>query len=229
MTIHTMAPVPGLPDLVFTANAALIYRNRAVMSRFAHPQRRGEEAPNRRWFEENGFEIVELPPGMRFEGGGDALFCGETLFAGYQTRSDATAHQKVAEVLGVRVIPLELTDGRYYHLDACFCPLAPGVATYFPGAFDEYALSALEEHVPTLIAVEPDEAEQFACNSVVVGKAVVTNDGCPKLHERLCRIGYEPHATSIGEFLKAGGCAKCLTLRLDGDEAALWRHDVRNS
>ncbi len=35
--------------------------------------------------------------------------------------------------------------------------------------------------------------------------------------------GYEPRATPLDEFVKAGGSAKCLTLRLDGEEAAGWK------
>ena len=30
--------------------------------------------------------------------------------------------------------------------------------------------------------------------------------------------------TPLDEFVKAGGSAKCLTLRLDGEEAAAWKH-----
>ena len=42
------------------------------------------------------------------------------------------------------MLPLELVDPRFYHLDTCFCPLAPGVAIYYPGAFDEYGRSVLQ-------------------------------------------------------------------------------------
>jgi hypothetical protein len=35
--------------------------------------------------------------------------------------------------------------------------------------------------------------------------------------------GFSPVETPLGEFVKAGGSAKCLTLRLDGEEAASWR------
>ena len=34
------------------------------------------------------------------------------------------ALQEIGELLGCRVIPLELVEPRYYHLDTCFCPLA---------------------------------------------------------------------------------------------------------
>src|SRR5262245_53786531 len=36
-----LEPVAGLPDLVFTANAAMVYRRRAVVARFRYPQRQG--------------------------------------------------------------------------------------------------------------------------------------------------------------------------------------------
>ncbi|HZL91469.1 MAG TPA: amidinotransferase, partial [Pirellulaceae bacterium] len=68
-----------------------------------------------------------------------------------------------------------------------------------------------------------DEAQSFACNAVVAGKHVVTNTGCPGLHAALRSRGYEPIETPLSEFVKAGGSAKCLTLRLDGEEAAGWK------
>jgi N-dimethylarginine dimethylaminohydrolase len=74
--------------------------------------------------------------------------------------------------------------------------------------------------VGKLIPVADEEAASFACNAVVVGKTVVTNVGCPKLHADLSQNGFAPIGTPLGEFVKAGGSAKCLTLRLDGEEAA---------
>ena len=68
------------------------------------------------------------------------------------------------------------------------------------------------------------EAWNFACNAVVVGRTVVTNVGCPELHRELESRGYTPIATPLGEFVKSGGSAKCLTLRLDGEEAAGWKY-----
>lgn len=226
--IELLTAVAGLPDLVFTANAGLVYKGRVLVSRFRHPQRQGEEPIFREWFASHGFEIVQFDPrseggGSDFEGAGDALFCGDTLFAGYRMRSDATCHQQIGELLGVRVIPVELVDPRYYHLDTCFCPMAEDEAIWYPPAFDEYGRRAIEATVPKLIEVQQSEAESFACNAVVVGKQVFTNTGCPKLHATLRSRGYAPTATPLGEFVKAGGSAKCLTLRLDGEEAASWK------
>jgi N-dimethylarginine dimethylaminohydrolase len=222
-TISLVEPRPGLPDLVFTANAAIIYRDVAVLAHFRHRERQGEQPYFDAWLAGHSFRVERVPDDVYFEGAGDALFCGDTLFAGYRMRSDARGHQRIAELLGVRVIPLELVDPYYYHLDTCFCPLQRDTAIYFPGAFDDYGRQVLRELVPMLIEVEEAEARRFACNAVVVGKTVVTNTGCARLHEQLAERGFTPGETPLDEFVKAGGSAKCLTLRLDGEEAAAWK------
>jgi N-dimethylarginine dimethylaminohydrolase len=128
----------------------------------------------------------------------------------------------LGQELGKLVLPLELVNPHFYHLDTCFCPLAPGAAIYHPAAFDAYGRKVLEAHVPRLLAVEEAEAQRFGCNAVVVGRTVITNTGCEQLAAGLRSWGYEPVAVELDEFLKAGGSAKCLTLRLDGEEAAVW-------
>jgi N-dimethylarginine dimethylaminohydrolase len=223
VTVELLTAQPQLPDLVFTANAGLVFHRRFLSSRFRHEVRARESPFFDAWFAANGFTVEHLPENMYHEGAGDALFCGDTLFAGYRTRSDATAHHWVGEHFGVRVLPLELVNPRFYHLDTCFCPLAPGEALYFPDAFDDYGRRVLQTHVPNLIPVVEPEAHRFGCNAVVVGKTVVHNSRCPQLAAGLMAAGYRSIEVELDEFLKAGGSAKCLTLRLDGEEAAAWK------
>lgn len=220
--ISLVDPVPGLPDLVFTANAGLIYEDVAIMSHFRHDVRQREVPHFEAALERLGFRLEHVPADVFFEGAGDALFTGDTLIAGYRIRSDAAGHQWIGQRLGCRVIPVELVNPYYYHLDTCFCPLSPSEAIYFPDAFDDYGRRALEEVIESLIPVAQEEAARFACNAVVLGNHVVTNTGCEQLHQQLRGRGYVPHATPLGEFVKSGGSAKCLTLRLDGEDAALW-------
>ena len=80
----------------------------------------------------------------------------------------------------------------------------------------------IKQHVPKLYPVPEADAFRFGCNAVVVGKKVVTNSDCPGLHDILKKAGYTPISVELDEFLKAGGSAKCLTLRVDGEEAAVW-------
>lgn len=224
-TIERLEPVPGLPDLVFTANAGIVYHNLFLSSRFRFEVRQGETPCFDRRFVEMGFLVETLPEGMFFEGAGDALFCGETLFAGYRFRSDALSQQWIGERLGVETLPLELVDPRYYHLDTCFCPLSSDQAIYYPGAFDDYGRSVLAARVDRLIEVHADEAVSFSCNAVVVGRTVILNDVSPRLKRDLEANGYSVRATPLSEFIKAGGSAKCLTFRIDGEDAASWKRE----
>ena len=223
VTIELLDPRPGLPDLVFTANAGLIFHDLFLSSQFKHDVRAKESPVFDEWFHQHGFRVEHFPEDAYHEGAGDALFCGDVLFAGYRQRSDALSHQWVAQKLGVRCLPLELVNPRFYHLDTCFCPLAPGEALYFPDAFDAYGRRVLTTHIPKLIPVVEPEAHRFGCNAVVVGKTVVHNSRCSQLAEDLTKAGYKSIEVELDEFLKAGGSAKCLTLRLDGEEAASWK------
>ena len=51
---------------------------------------------------------------------------------------------------------------------------------------------------------------------------VVINAGSDQLAQDLRQAGYDCRFVELDEFIKAGGSAKCLTLRLDGEDAAEW-------
>lgn len=212
----TVALVPqaaNAPDMVFTANAGLVRGGRCLLSRFRHSQRRVEEPYFADWFAENGYAVERMPDDIAFEGEGDALFAGNTLLAGYLKRSDIRAHRRLGETFDVPVLSLELVDDRWYHLDTCLFPLDAETVIYYPGAFDAYARTVLQDNF-SMIEVGTAEALRFACNAVQVGDDIVLPSGCPDLTRLLEGRGYEVHAVELSEFLKAGGAAKCLTLYL---------------
>ena len=215
--VERMQPVPGLPDLVFTANAGVVAGRRVVISRFRHPERRREEAHFAQWFREHGYEVLTLDESLYFEGAGDLLGFPDTWFGGYRQRSDIRSFPKLSEIFQREIIPLELVDGRFYHLDTCFCPLSGGELLYFPAAFDAYGLAAIAQRIPEeqRLAVPEEEAIRFACNAVCVGKHIVIPEGCPRTMRFLESRGYRTHDVDLGEFMKSGGAAKCLTLALD--------------
>jgi lysine-ketoglutarate reductase/saccharopine dehydrogenase-like protein (TIGR00300 family) len=210
---------PGVPDMVFTANAGLVLGDNAVLSRFYHPERQGEEPYFKQWFADNGFNVFELPQDLPFEGAGDALLDreGRWLWAGYGFRSELDSHPYLAKWLDIEVLSLRLIDDRFYHLDTCFCPLSGGYLLYYPGAFDSYSNHIIEGRVPAekRIAIAEADAINFACNSVNVGQSVVMNKASDGLKQRLADAGFAVIETPLTEFLKAGGAAKCLTLRIN--------------
>lgn len=212
--ILLVKPKQGLPDMVFTANAGVVWKNKIILSNFRHEVRRRETPHYEEWFRGRGFEIFRLPEEIFFEGEGDLLKCGELWFAGYHIRSDILSHQRVAEIIGQEVLSLELHSDWYYHLDTCFCPLGQGRALFYPPAFDSYARKVLENQIPDLVAVSAEEAARFACNAIVAGRSVAMNDGCPRVREMLEAMDMNVFETPLSEFLKSGGSAKCLALIL---------------
>lgn len=209
---------PGVPDMVFTANAGLVLGNEVVLSRFFHKERQGEEPFFKQWFVEQGFTVHELPKDLPFEGAGDALLDreGRWLWAGYGFRSELDSHPYLAKWLDIEVLSLRLMDERFYHLDTCFCPLTDGYLLYYPPAFDSYSNRLIELRVPAekRIIVDEKDAVNFACNAVNVNRVVIMNKATDGLKQQLKTAGFEVLETPLTEFLKAGGAAKCLTLRV---------------
>ncbi|PSB35535.1 bifunctional arginine dihydrolase/ornithine cyclodeaminase [Chlorogloea sp. CCALA 695] len=216
--VDLVKPHKGVPDMVFTANAGLVLGENVVLSRFFHKERQGEEPYFKQWFEEKGYNVYELPKDLPFEGAGDALLDreGRWLWAGYGFRSELDSHPYLAKWLDIEVLSLRLMDERFYHLDTCFCPLSGGYLLYYPAAFDAYSNRVIEMRVPEEKRIPIDEADavNFACNSVNIDSIVVMNKASTALKERLTTAGFRVMETPLSEFLKAGGAAKCLTLRV---------------
>ncbi len=216
--VDLVAPQKGWPDMVFSANAGLVLGENVVLSRFLHKERQGEEPYFQQWFEDNGFNVYTLPKDLPFEGAGDALLDreGRWLWAGYGFRSELDSHPYLAKWLDIEVISLRLMDERFYHLDTCFCPLANGYLLYYPGAFDSYSNRVIEMRVAPekRIAIAEADAINFACNAVNIESIVIMNKASDSLKSRLGEVGFQVIETPLTEFLKAGGAAKCLTLRV---------------
>jgi lysine-ketoglutarate reductase/saccharopine dehydrogenase-like protein (TIGR00300 family) len=216
--VELIEPHVGVPDMVFTANAGLVLGDRVVLSRFYHKERQGEEPFFKAWFEQQGYTVYELPKDLPFEGAGDALLDreGRWLWAGYGFRSELDSHPYLAKWLDIEVLSLRLMDERFYHLDTCFCPLTDGYLLYYPPAFDAYSNRLIEMRVPAAkrIVVDEPDAVNFACNAVNVDRTIVMNRASNELKQKLAAVGFEVLETSLTEFLKAGGAAKCLTLRV---------------
>ncbi len=216
--VETMEPQPKLPDMVFTANAGAVYGNKAIASHFMPEERRPEEPHFKAWFRDNGFELFELDEKIGFEGAGDCLRDrrGPWLWTGHGFRTEIEAHKDIEDFFGLEVVSIRLTDERFYHIDTCFCPLTDGFLMYHPPAFDYESRIAIESRVPPhkRIIVDTFDAGNFACNAVNVGDQVFLHKASRALQARLMLAGFEVNEVELSEFLKAGGSAKCLTLKL---------------
>jgi len=206
------------PDMVFVANHAVPTADGTglVLARMATDERAGEPEHLRVWAERAGYRVAE-PPAVAFEGTGDALWHPgrRLLWGGYGFRTDRAAYDDLADRLDATVVPLELVDDRYYHLDVALAPLSETTALVQPAAFTDEGLAKIRAGFETVLAAPTDEsAEQLAVNLVVVGETAVTSAEIPETAALLADAGFDVVAVDTGEFLKAGGSVFCLTLSL---------------
>jgi N-dimethylarginine dimethylaminohydrolase len=216
--IELVEPQPSLPDIVFTANAALISDRLAIVSSFRHPERRSEERAYRERLSSLGYATTRLDD-VFFEGAGDALFDRRLplLYLGHGWRSDRAAAVQLERLCGTRVVPLRLVDPRFSHLDLALCPLRSGHVMAHMPAFSPKAQTLLRMTLGNdyLIEVNEDDALAFACNAVEAADAIVLHRASDALQFGLQRAGYRVFETDLSDFHQAGGSSKCLTLRLD--------------
>jgi N-dimethylarginine dimethylaminohydrolase len=214
----------GLPDLVFTANAAVVMNGTALLARFRHKERQAEEPVFHRAFDRLAKagvlqEVRTLPDGVFLEGAGDCVFDAtrQIYWMGHGPRSSLAAQSFVERHLGVETVPLALADPRFYHMDTALCPLTRGELLYVPSAFTAEGLAELHARVaPELrLPVEPEDAARLAANAVNIGDAIVLSQCSDRLVARLAERGYRVERTPLASFARSGGSAFCLTLRLD--------------
>ncbi|WP_082405878.1 dimethylargininase [Microbacterium sp. No. 7] len=225
--VELIDPVPGLPDMVYTANGGFVVDGRALGVRFRVDERRGEERPFMEWFAAHGFEVIE--PRTVQEGEGDFLLAGDVILAGTGFRSAPDSHREVADVFGREVVSLTLVDPRFYHLDTAVAVLDPvpvpdpaagphGVPhaniAYLPSAFDDASQRVLAERYPDAIRVSPADGAVFGLNAASDGAHVFVPPRATGFAARLRERGYTPVPVDLSELLRGGGGIKCCTLEL---------------
>jgi N-dimethylarginine dimethylaminohydrolase len=212
-TVELIEPSPGLPDMVFAANGAIVADERALVARFRHPQRAGESEPYLDWFAGHGWSEVRQARHVN-EGEGDFLWVGGEILAGQGFRSVPQSHGEVAEFFGRPVVSLTLVDPRFYHLDTALSVLDDGEIMYFPAAFAPESRELLADRFPDAIRAEEADAVVFGLNAVSDGLHVVLPSQATGLAAQLRERGYEPIGVDLSELLHAGGSVKCCTLEL---------------
>lgn len=214
-TVHLLEPEPGLPDMVYAANGALVINGTAYGAQFRYPQRAAEADAHRRWYERNGWRYVA--PQATNEGEGDLAYVGGMVLAGYGFRTDRAAHQEVRETFGLPVVSLQLVDPRFYHLDTALAVLDSGdrgQVAYYPGAFSDDSQAMLRQLFPEAILADEADAEAFALNLVSDSRHAVLNSEATAMADKLAQAGYQPVPVELGELRKGGGSVKCCVAEL---------------
>lgn len=221
-------------DGVYTANWALCRGNKAIMSRL--PNKRKDEEP---YAEEQlkllGFEIIKVPNELRFSGQGDALPCGNFLFAGSTYRTDPEVHKFLADTLGYEVISLQTipkkglwglgrdvtnpttgwADSFFYDIDLALSVIREDLIAWCPKAFTPESAKKIRALPIKKIEVSLKEAKKaFACNLVSTGETVVMSAFAPQLKANLEKLGIKTITPEVRELGKGGGYIRCTSLTL---------------
>lgn len=225
LKIIQLAGVPGLPDMVFSANQSIPFidengRRKVVMSIMHTEQRAKEVSHIEKWYHKNNYDVFHLDPEKveDFEGMGDALwhFKRKLMWGGYGFRTSLAAYEQISGIFNVPVILLELSDERFYHLDTCFSSLDETSVLIYPPAFNEKGLEMIYKVFDNVIEAPEDEAIRlFAVNATCPdGKNVLIQKGCTVVNRKLEDHGFTVHETNTGEFLKSGGSVYCMKMLL---------------
>ena len=211
-------PPADLPDMVFVANHAVptATGDAVVLARMSTPKRADEPAYLGAWADREGYGVRSAPT-ARFEGAGDAIWHpGRRLvWGGHGVRTDPRAYDELATRLDAPVVPLELADDRYFHLDLCLLALSETTALIRPDAFTDESRARIEAVFETVLAAPAAETlDSFAVNAEAIDGTVIAGTGAPETTALLEANGYDVVSVETTEFLKAGGSVGCLTLRL---------------
>ena len=212
-TVDTLEPAPGLPDMVFAANSAVVVDGRVFGSFFHAPERRPESTHYDTWFKSAGFDVHR--PESVCEGEGDLVWTGRYVLAGTGFRTTREAHREVQEFFGHPVISLMLVDPRFYHLDTALFVLDDSAdgnnIAYYPEAFSPGSREVLARLYPDAVLATLDDALAFGLNSVSDGRHVFIAPQAESLAASVADRGYVPVPVDLSEFRKAGGGIKCCT------------------
>lgn len=227
--VKSAAP-KGSQDGVYTANWGLCRGGKVVLSVLPNA-RKAEEPYAEKTLRGLGYEPIKPP--YRFSGQGDALPCGDLLFAGSNYRTDPRMHEFLKKELGYEVISLQTVpkynkngqpvtnavtgwpDSFFYDIDLALAVLREDLIAWCPEAFMPQSQETLHALPIDKIEVSLEEAVRgFACNLVSTGETVVMSAHAPKLAETLRQRGFKTLTPDVQELGKGGGYIRCCTLTL---------------
>lgn len=222
-SVEVIDPIPGCEDMVFCANQSFPWivdnEKAVVLSRMTHNSRQREVPSFRTFYEEKGYRLIDLPFG-NFEGMGDAIPHpgSQLIYGGHGHRSSQQVYDWLAEKINTKIIPLQLVDDRFYHLDTCFLPISEEAVLIYPGAFNDKGIEAINHFFKIVIHIPENEAANgFALNAHCIRsadgrKVAVIQQGNPVTCEILKQSGYRIIETETGEFIKSGGSVFCMKM-----------------
>lgn len=227
LSVTPLPTRPGLPDLVYAANAGLFLPGLpepvVLVSHFKHASRERETPHIREALKNKGLVPVDYTGADPWEGQGECKWFrnGRILVVGYGFRSTkATVPQLRADINRIyraygaappTVVGVRLTSPSVYHLDMAVCKVTETAGLVRRGAIDARHLAALRRRGVDL--TEVDARDPFALNAISIGGVAVTHKHrYPEDRALLRRYFTKVVEVDVSEFEKGGGSVHCLVL-----------------
>lgn len=221
--------VHGAYDSVFAKDSAVLRQSgserHAYLANPRHQMRQKETLDRELVLESLGFRFLGRSEKI-FEGGDLLMLPGHRRgFLGYGFRSDRAAAKGLEDFLNSEIVPLELRDPYFYHLDTALALTSVDtahshssetVAFAYPEAFTKSSWQRLlaDPDIGRVIPVSREAAMLFGLNWVEVGGSVLLGRWVPSIATALRSLGKVPVLTPLDQFQLAGGSSACLTLPL---------------
>jgi dimethylargininase len=207
--VERLPATPELPDSVFVEDAAVVFRELAVIGRPGAPSRRPETASVATALSEyRALRFIE-PPGTL--DGGDVLRAGRRVFVGATSRSNAAGAGQLREILRPFGYIVDAVAARgCLHLKSAVTALADDWLILNPRWVDSRVFDGFH-------LLEVDPSEPYAANVLRVGQTVLCADAHAATRARLEAAGLSLVSIDLSELAKAEGALTCCSLIVEWD------------
>ncbi len=216
LDVLILEPAPNLHELTFVGDAIFLFKDKAIVSRFYDESRQKEAQYMKAWAKRNGFDVIEIPEGMVFEGNAEAFYSYEldVIVMGYGVRTTLNSADFLEKHLDVEVIPVEK---ELFHLDVVMFPYKEHIF-FVKGLVKEHSLYKLEDKGFKLHPLDIGDTRcnlalncTYYENTIFMNDREISEEVAKRILEVLgsdVRIIYNP----TSQFHIVGGGIKCLTL-----------------
>jgi dimethylargininase len=204
-TVRRVGSAADMPDAVFVEDAAIVFREGAVIARPGAESRRAETPAVAEALARFGLSHREIQEPGTLDGG-DVLVVGRDVFVGASRRTNTAGINQLRDIIArlgysVRAVPVQ----NCLHLKSAVTAVARKTLLVNRNWVSADAFGDL-----TLIDVDADEPH--AANALLVGDVVICSAAFPKTRARLERHGLRVRAVEVDELAKAEGGVTCCSL-----------------
>jgi dimethylargininase len=198
-------PADDCPDSVFIEDTAVMYGDRAVITRPGADVRKPETTATASVLGALGYDLVEIEAPGTLDGG-DVLKHDGTVWVGLGGRTNRAGLEQLASYLspyGAEVVGVGVE--KVLHLKSAVTALPDGTVVGYPPLVDDPSVWSSFLAVP----------EESGAHVVLLGdERVLMSSGAPRTRALFEARGLSVVTVDVGEYEKLEGCVTCLSIRL---------------